>query len=218
MLRDGYFGEKAELQNHEDLVGFLNGLNADWVKAMKRLSPKMLILFHKATGKLFCDYYASLDPFEKSVFSVAWAGEKESKNWLHIAREYTEKWLHQQQIRDAVNKPALMTKELFFPFINTYMIALPYTYRNTEAEEGTVVQLTVSGDIGGSWFVEGKKDQWQLNNINTVKPLAEVIIDPDTSWKLFSRSIRPHEVKDKVVINGDRQLGLIALQMVSVMA
>ena len=91
MLRDGYFGVKAEVNTYEDLVHFLNNLNADWVKAMKRVSPQMLIYMHKATGKLFSEYYASLDPFEKSGFPVDWAGEKESKNWIHIAREYTEK-------------------------------------------------------------------------------------------------------------------------------
>jgi len=43
----------------------------------------------------------------KNNFSLAvdWAEEMESKNWMAIAREYTEKWLHQQQIRDAIQQP-----------------------------------------------------------------------------------------------------------------
>jgi hypothetical protein len=35
---------------------------------------------------------------------VAWAGEAESKNWFHVARDYSEKWHHQQQIREAVSQ------------------------------------------------------------------------------------------------------------------
>lgn len=218
MLRDGYFGEKADVQTFEELVHFLNRLNADWVKAMKRVSPAMLIYLHKATGKLFSDYYASLDPFEKSGFPVDWAGEKESKNWMHIAREYTEKWLHQQQIRDAVGKPGLMTQEFFYPFIETLMFALPYTFRNTVAEENTVVTVHVNGTIGGSWSIKRIKAQWQLVTADDAPPLAEITIDPDTSWKLFSKSLRPENVMDKVIINGDQQLGAVALNMISVMA
>lgn len=218
MLRDDYFGEKTTAQTFGELVDFLNGLNADWVKAMKRVSPGMLILLHKATGKLYCDYYASLDPLAKSGFPVDWAGEKESKNWLHIAREYTEKWLHQQQIREAVNKPALMTEEFFYPFIDTFMYALPYTYRNIKAKQGTVVQLTISSEIGGSWCIHADNGGWQLAKEKQEVPASEIIIDPDTSWKLFSKSLRPEQVKDKIIIHGDRQLGETALNMISVMA
>src|SRR5687768_16122031 len=218
MLRDNYFGEKLIGQTYEGLVDFLNGLNADWVKAMKRVSPAMLILLHKATGKLYCDYYASLRPFEKAGFAVNWAGENESKNWMHIAREYTEKWLHQQQIRDAVNRPALMTQEFYHPFINIFMFALPYTFGNINAEENTLVRITINSDIGGEWYTKMQQGKWQLVNKTEASPDAEVIIDPDTSWKLFSKSLRPEDVRDKVIIKGNQSLGEVALNMVSVMA
>jgi uncharacterized protein (TIGR03083 family) len=218
MLRDDYQGESPNIQSYQDLLDFLNGLNADWVKAMKRVSPSMLLLLHETTGKPYCDYYASLDPFDKSPFAVNWAGEDESKNWMHIAREYTEKWLHQQQIRDAVNKPGLLTKELFYPFIDTFMMALPFTYRDVDAAEGTSVAITVSTEIGGSWFIKKENDKWVLSKGMTANPTTQVIIDPDTAWKLFSKSIRPENVMDVVKINGDKDLGEKALGMVSVMA
>src|ERR1700759_3962293 len=66
ILRDHHFGEQPKIKSYQDLVDFLNGLNADWVKAMKRLSPQLLILLHQATGKSFCDYFKTLDPFDKS--------------------------------------------------------------------------------------------------------------------------------------------------------
>jgi uncharacterized protein (TIGR03083 family) len=218
MLRDDYQGESPNIQSYQDLLDFLNGLNADWVKALKRVSPSMLLLLHETTGKPYCDYYASLDPFDKSPFAVNWAGEDESKNWMHIAREYTEKWLHQQQIRDAVNQPGLLTKELFYPFIDTFMMALPFTYRDVDAAEGTSVAITVSTEIGGSWFIKKENDKWVLSKGMTANPTTQVIIDPDTAWKLFSKSIRPENVMDVVKINGDKDLGEKTLGMVSVMA
>jgi hypothetical protein len=44
MLRDEYYGEKpGTINSYRDLIDFLNRLNADWVKAAKRLSPKVII-------------------------------------------------------------------------------------------------------------------------------------------------------------------------------
>jgi hypothetical protein len=43
-------------------------------------------------------------------------------------------------------------------------------------------------------------------------------MDPETAWKLFSKSWSPEFVTNKVTILGDKTLGSIALNMVSVMA
>jgi uncharacterized protein (TIGR03083 family) len=218
ILRDGYRGEHPTIHNYQDLLDFLNGLNADWVKAMKRVSPEMLILLHELTGPLYCRYYASLDPFDKAGFAVDWAGESESRNWMHIAREYTEKFLHQQQIRDAVGKPGIMTEEYFSPFIDIFMLALPHTFRNTVATDGTTVQITVTGEIGGSWYLTRKEQNWQLSKEIQNDPATVIQITPEDAWKLFSKSLRPEHLRDKISIQGDHSLAATALGMVSVMA
>lgn len=217
-LRDHYSGENPAINSYQDLVDYLNGLNADWVKAMKRVSPAMLILLHKVTGPLFCEYYKSLNLQAEARFSVAWTGEQVSKNWKHIAREYTEKWLHQQQIREAVNKPGLMTKEFFYPFMDTFMLGLPYTFRNVAADEGTAIQVTITTDIGGTWFLVKGADRWTLEKVAPAKVNSEVQILPDIAWKLFSKSIRPEAVSKDIRITGNQDLGKVVLSMVSVMA
>lgn len=218
IFRDNYFAEQPVLNSNQDLIDFLNRLNADWVKAMKRTSPQMLIFLLELTGRQFCEYLKTLKPFEKSALAVGWAGEAESKNWMEIARQYTEKWLHQQQIREAVNKPGLMTREFYYPFIDIFMLALPHTYRKIDAENGTTVKITVTSDIGGSWFLKRVEDRWIMTTSNLLPPSTELIIDPDISWKLFSKSLLPEQVKDKVKIYGNQHLGETALTMVSVMA
>jgi hypothetical protein len=185
---------------------------------MKWVSPQMLILLHKATGPLFCEYFSSLDPFGKSALAVNWAGETESHNWMEIAREYTEKWLHQQQIRDAVNKSALMTRELYYPFIDMFMMGLPHSYRNISTENGTVVKVTITTEIGGSWYLKRNDNKWSLSKKYVEQTTTEVIMAPDISWKLFSKSLRPDQIKNDLTITGDQKLGETALTMVSVMA
>ncbi|MBK8290061.1 MAG: maleylpyruvate isomerase N-terminal domain-containing protein [Flammeovirgaceae bacterium] len=217
-LRDDHSGENPTINSYQDLVDYLNELNADWVKAMKRVSPTFLIELHKITGPLFCEYYKSLNPQDEARFSVAWAGEQVSKNWKHIAREYTEKWLHQQQIREAVNKPGLMTKEFFYPFIDTFMLGLPHTFRDIIASEGTAIQVTITTDIGCSWFLIRKNESWVLEKIAPAKVDSTVQISPDIAWKLFSKSIRPEAVGNDIIITGNQNLGNAVLSMVSVMA
>ncbi|MBE7174213.1 MAG: maleylpyruvate isomerase N-terminal domain-containing protein [Williamsia sp.] len=70
MLRDDYRTEKPPGDSYEDLVHFINGLNATWVAAMKRVSPALLIHLHKATGPLFCDYYSALGEIALTIIAV----------------------------------------------------------------------------------------------------------------------------------------------------
>jgi hypothetical protein len=217
--RDGYFGERAEnIHSHEDLISFLNNLNMTWTEATKRLSPRVLTNLLKTTGVEYVAHLNTLNPFENAVFPVAWAGQEISKNWFHIAREYTEKFLHQQQIRDAVGKQKIMTRELFYPFLETLMYAFPHTFKNVVAETGTVVSLKVSTDIGGQWNIIKTEIGWTLIKDDNLKSSALVTTDPDTAWKLFSKSWKPDEVMDKVDFTGDRTLGEMALNIVAFMA
>lgn len=208
----------TEINSCSDLVAYLNQLNADWVKASKRLSPQVLTELLEITGNQCSAYWKQADLYADAVFSVAWAGEQTSKNWFHIAREYSEKFIHQQQIRDAVGKQGILTKELFYPFIDTFMCALPHTYKNVMALIDTVVKVTVTTDIGGSWQIIKQQAGWVLSTANADSFTAHVLIDPETAWKLFSKGMTLVEARSIVSIEGDEELGSVALTMLSVMA
>lgn len=217
--RDNYFGEISEnLNSYQGLVDFLNHLNLSWTSATKRLSPQVIINLLEITGKEYNEHLQTLNPFDKAIFSVTWAGQETSPNWFHIAREYTEKFLHQQQIRDAVGKPGIMTKELYYPFVDTIMFAFPHSFSNVSAKNGTTVSIEVSTDIGGIWNIIKTNAGWELDKSKTIDTDARIIIEPETVWKLFSKSWRPEQVRDKVKILGDSTLAKQALNIVAVMA
>lgn len=218
IARDGYMGDPpGAIHSPKELVAYLNQLNADWVTACKRLSPAVLTDLLEENCPKASAYMASLDPQAQAIFSVGWAGEAVSANWFHIAREYTEKWHHQQQIREAVDKPGIMTAELYHPFLDTFMQALPFTYRHIPAPEGTVLQFTLTGVGGGDWYLI-KKAQWELIAAPAAPPTAHTIIEGTIAWKLFSKSWRRNDVLQYVTIEGDQRLGDVVLDMVSVMA
>lgn len=219
LLRDGYVGDTpGNIDTYQDLVSFLNQLNADWVKATKRISPSLLIELLELTGKEYYQELAKLDPSKPALFSVAWAGQTESPNWFHIAREYTEKWHHQQQIREAVNKPGIMTREFYYPLINTFMRALPHTYRSTQAEIGTAIRVIVNSELGGEWLLIRGKSQWGLSETQIDYIKTQIEIDPDTAWKLFTKGVSSLEAEKKIKFIGDIELAKSILTMVSVMA
>jgi uncharacterized protein (TIGR03083 family) len=97
MLRDGHFGEAPADTSYAGIVAYLNRLNADWVRAARRLSPAALIELLAQSGREYTAYLNTLDPWAPAAFAVAWAGESASLNWFHMACDYTEKW-HRQQL------------------------------------------------------------------------------------------------------------------------
>lgn len=220
ILRDDYFGEKPEnIDTYQGLVRYLNRLNADWVCAMKRVSPHVLIELLEITGQEYSILMNILNPFEKALFSVAWAGENESQNWFHIAREYTEKYHHQQQIRLAVGEAdVLLKKEFYFPFLDTSFRALPHHYREVNAEEGDVIQVTVTGENGGDWFLYRSKNKWLLVTECKLIPICHIRIAPEIAWRLFTKGISREEAEPFISIVGNEFFGNKIFEILAVMA
>lgn len=219
MQRDGYNGlPSPKTRNYKDVVKWLNNVNADWVKTSVRLSPQVIILLLEQTSKPIEEYFSSLEPFDKAIYPVDWAGQKESPNWLHVAREYTERWIHQQQIRNAVMQEGIITEELFYPFLDTLMQGLPHCFNGTRAKEGATVKITVSSDAGGEWWIQKEGNEWKLKKDHSGPEDSAIELDTDTAWKLFTKAIKPETAKRKAKIKGDDKLANVALNMVSVMA
>jgi uncharacterized protein (TIGR03083 family) len=107
MHRDDYTPPTAPDAFANGLGGFVNGINASGVAYAQRLSPTLLIDLHDRHGPQLAEFLASLDPFAEAKWGVSWAGDEHSPMWFDVARELTERWHHQQQIRDAVGRPPL---------------------------------------------------------------------------------------------------------------
>ena len=150
-----------------DGVGpFVDRLNRDWIGVATRLSPRMLIEMHELYGPALAAAMGAIDPFAKAPLAVSWAGEEESPGWFDVARELTEKWHHQQQIRDATGRSPLYEGYLA-PVIDTFARALPFAYRDVAAAEETAG----SDDLIGILL-----DMRQSETIERSSALAEEII------------------------------------------
>jgi uncharacterized protein (TIGR03083 family) len=219
IVRDRFFGEKPDNPDSwEGLVAFLNGLNADWVKAFRRVSPPVLIDLLEHTGREVNEFYRRLDPYAEAVLPVAWAGEERSVNWFEMAREYTERWHHQQQIRLAVDKPGIMERELYFPVLDTFMRALPFRYKSVDADEGALIKFRITGDAGGAWFLVKRGRGWELATEPAGRPASEVEFSQEIAWRIFTKGIAKEASRPQIKLTGDRDLGLHILNVIAVMA
>lgn len=200
----------------EAQVAWINQHNAEWVHSARVFSPALLIDFLALTDPQLYDYFKTLPPFGASGPAVSWAGESSSQNWFDIAREYTEKWLHQQHIREAVGTPLLDQRKWLHPVLDTFLRALPHTYRTDSADEGTAIVVTISGEAGGDWSLMRRSNKWQLFTGAAPNPVTIVTLDQNVAWRLFTKDIDASTVK--LHVEGDERLGKISLQMVSIMA
>ena len=214
-----YMGDPpSQIHSYRDLIDYLNNLNADWVRVMKRVSPYTLIELLEATQKSVLDYYYSLDVWAPSRFAVSWAGEDESQNWFHIAREFTERWHHQQQIREAVGKEDMMEKEFFYPVIQTFMMALPHNFRNTHAPDGCLISVKVTHPSPLEWKIISHNNTWNFVSETNHTPDTYIEMHGDTAWKLFTKALPETIAHEKIMISGNAELGKRIFKMVSVMA
>lgn len=215
--RDGFSQSSPAAGILGTLVDFVNDLNAVWMQAARRISPRLLCDLLQLTGQQACEYWGSLDPYALGA-PVSWAGPDPAPVWLDLAREYTERWHHQQHIRDAIGRPGLKEPKFLAPVLDAFVRALPHTYRQVDAPEGTLVVLTISGRSGGRWSLLRENREWTLYLDVAQKPDAEVTIDQEMAWRLFTKGLDKQEAQANVIVVGDQPLGLKVLDMVSIIA
>lgn len=115
-----------------------------------------------------------------------------------------------------VNKQGIMDREFFFPLIQTFMMALPHTYRNVKAPERTTISINVTGETGGEWNIKTKSGSWQFTD-EDLKPTTAIELDPDTSWKLFTKALDKDSALKRIKISGDKELGEPIFTMTAIM-
>lgn len=199
------------------LVETIANWNEAWVVATRRLSPRLLCTLLTVTGKEIEAFYRDLDLLAQGN-AVSWAGPDPAPVWLDIAREYTEQWVHQAQIRDALKLPMLDEPRLFAPVLDTFMWALPHTLRDMAWPPDAALRVLITGDAGGEWWAVRRDDQWVLRKELHREADATVTMDQDTAWRLMTKGLSPSLAQRLVKIEGERQLGGKVLEMVAIIA
>lgn len=219
--RDGYVATAGTAgSGWQDLVAVVNELNETWRVAATRLSPQVICDLLGATGPMLQSYLRTLD-LNATGGPVSWAGPDPVPVWFDVAREYAERWVHQQQIRDATDRPALQERQWLYPVLDTFARALPHALRHVLAPAGSRVRLIVSGPAGGTWTAHRTRHGWELLTGTDAKvgfASATVTLPQDVAWRLFTREIEPEIARSLAPSEGDSTLADPIYRMVTIIA
>ena len=194
------------IQSERDFVRFINGLNHEWVSVTRRYSPRVLTDLFELASRQLAHYVESQSLEELALFGVSWAGEMESEGWFDIAREFTELWHHQMQIRLAVGAPVLDDPRYLKAVLAVSVRALPHAYRDVGAPEGTTVVVDISGDAGGTWTLRREADVWTLWLGEPDRSDARVRLSDDAAWRWLYNALPAADVPRELLIDGDPSL------------
>ena len=202
--RDGHAAARPASPAFADVVAFINEANAAGVGYARRLSPRLIADLLERSGEWMARYVSSLRPDAPALLPVAWAGEESSTNWMDIGREYTERWHHQMQIRDAVRAPGLLQPRFLLPLLELSVRAFQRAYNGLAAPPGTAVAFEVEG--AGAWSVLREAEGFVVLRGRAPRPAAAAVADADTAWRLLYNALTPEAARARVRVSGDPAL------------
>jgi Mycothiol maleylpyruvate isomerase N-terminal domain len=163
--------------DYREFVSSLDAKNERWVVGAGGLSRRVVVDLLRWSGREVDDFYASIDLEAPS--RVIWASDRSVPRWFDLCRDLTERWVHQQHIRDAVGRPGSHDR-LLPDVLRTFVWAFPHQY-GAQAPEGTVVQVGLG--IAGTWHLIRSEDEWSLEPGSADEPAAHLDLPAAVAWR-----------------------------------
>ncbi|MGW1888418.1 maleylpyruvate isomerase N-terminal domain-containing protein [Streptomyces sp. NPDC001970] len=207
-LSRGRDGDRSGLltgfTGHDSFVAALDAKNQRWVETTRVLSPRVITTLLDVAGTEMNAYWSDMDLMANG--HVAWASPDPVPLWFDIAQDLTERWVHQQQIRDAVKRPGLRDERFLGAVLRTFLWALPLHYAPLTGPDADL-GIRLSGAGGGTWRLQRRSCQWDLVELSQAgadeQPAATAKLDTDSAWRLFTGA--PF-TQDRLVLSGDPEL------------
>jgi uncharacterized protein (TIGR03083 family) len=202
--RDGWQAPPTTpIQGYTGLVAYVNDLNAAGVAGLSTWSPRQLIEAFERTEPEVVALFQSRAFDAEAFWPVAWAGERQSQHWMDVARDLTERWHHQQQLRVALGAPELTDAATTHAVLRTWFAGLPFAFRKTAGQAGEVLHVVVAGTGGGTWAMQ-YAHQWEWTHEST--PTTTLTISASVLWRLYSKLLSPDSARADLRITGNAAL------------
>ena len=154
----------------------------------------MLTDLLEVTGEWVARHVASLPPDGGGPLPVDWAGEERSTNWMDVGREYTERWHHQAQIRDAVGVPRLLQPRWLDPLPGPVGAGVPAGVLGARRSSRHVGGLRGRGrDRRARGPSPGRDSGWVVLRGRAAHAAASARTDADTAWRLLYNALSPDD-------------------------
>lgn len=221
MQRDHYFEADTKIpQNHNELVELIQNKNNEWILATRRLSSRILVEMLKKYEQEVYELYCRLKPEDEALFSVSWAGQKKSPNWFDIARDYSEKWHHQMQMRMASGRNLLISERFLTPLYETLLLGLPEQLnRNALAITEHILEVEIFGEIRLRKRLINNGSHWDFFENFEEEANTIVKVPASIGWILFTNTDRNKEKYiGQIQFTGNELLAKSVLYLTAVMS
>lgn len=131
---------------------------------------------------------------------------------LDIFKFYAQTWLYQQQIRQSLGASLLLGSNFYHPFLAYCFHFLPSHFKDFHSPVGTLISIEVVGDSRGLWSLIRRDHCWELS-VYQEHPDAQVYIDQNIAWILFSGGIDIYEAAQYWQVIGNQELGRHVLSL-----
>jgi uncharacterized protein (TIGR03083 family) len=204
--RDGHHGTPApEELSEEGFISWLDELQIEWVRAARRLSPRLVVELLDWAAPQLAEMVGSQDA-SASTASVSWASAGPVPVWLDHARELSERWIHRQQILEAVGAPSDLREDLGGPVLDGLRWAYPFRLEPHQRPEGATVEISVTGDeVELGWYVVSDGAAWSFRSAACDPLAARLRMTSEQAWRLLSNNF-DKDAHGEVLASGDAEI------------
>ena len=208
--RDGHYGTLSPAGATEgEFVAWLDEMQAEWVGASRRLSPRLITDLLQWTGPQIAGTFRREDPRARTA-SVSWAGPGPVPAWLDQARELSEYWIHRQQLRQGLGRPSDLRADLAGPVLDGLRWAYPYRLAQAPSQPGDTVTLAVTGPVTKTWHLVAAGTGWRFDDQPGTRVVASLAMSTEDAWRLLTNNL-PAGRRSDLAVSGDGAIADILL-------
>lgn len=203
--RDRHRGTPApEGLAESQFIDWLDDLQIEWVRAARRLSPRLVVELLGWTGPQVVEVFEHQDPDARSAH-VSWAGLEPVPVWLDQVRELSEQWIHRQQLLEALGHPGDLRPDLLGPILDGLRWAYPYRLASVPARAGDGVEIEITGPVSASWRLVATGSTWAFRPEPGSRRRASLSMTTDQAWRLLTNNL-PAGEQSKLRLAGDENV------------
>lgn len=182
-------------------VQWLDELQRTWVQAARRLSPRVAVDLLRWSGPQVADGLSQQDSSAVTA-SVSWAGPEPVPVWLDQLRELSERWIHRQQLLQALGAPSDLNPDLAGPVLDGLRWAYPYRLQGLPARPEDTITITVSGSLERTWHLIALDGDWQFAPGPGSRSVGSMELTTDEAWRLLTNNLSA-DAQSALQITGD---------------
>jgi uncharacterized protein (TIGR03083 family) len=198
--RDGYLGTLPPGgATADEFIDWLDELQREWVRAARRLSPRLVVELLGWAGPQVAEALRAEDPRAVTA-DVSWAGEAPVPVWVDHVREVSEYWIHRQQLRWAIGLDTDLDPATLGPVLDAFSWAYPYRLAGLGAV-GDAVTIEVVGAVERRWTLVASATGWRFAAASDGPVVGAMRLDADVAWRLLTNNL-PADQHDALDVTG----------------